>query len=586
DAASVHEPDDVVADAVNLPAIPTDGTKIRGYLYKDYTEGDSIHTNWNDFDLYKFEVPEAGMIITAETFTSATLYDHPEWCRDLDTEIYLVGADGTVYTDMKNDDKKRWGGDPWDNDFELSPGVSNTYSRLITPPVPSAGIYYLQVNSYYNSIIRTKSPARTDIDPGGGEYLVSVTLTNSAEQEPNNEMANANLIMLETITDAALSSTDSVDYFKFWADSTRMYTLNTIVPRGVNARNVIVFDLFDENGDSVLMAKSSGEYHRWGGRLSGWVPLSTGFYYCKISADVSAFTEDYPYQLRLWYGTPVSIAATVHEPDDSAAVAQSQEAIQLVPGEPYEIHSYLYADYIDTLGNWHNWNDFDLYKIEVNAGDTLVAETFTAGPDSCIRDTDTEIYLLDAEGNPVPDMKNDDKVAWAGDPWATVLEGINNTFSRLETPAIPEGMGGIYYIQVNSYFNSRNRTQNYANEHKSPGGGEYILKIGTPEHVSNVASAGANLPTKFDLSQNYPNPFNPTTNINYSLPKEEIVKLTVYNMLGQRVVELVNKKQPAGFYSLIWDAKNTNGVLMSSGIYFYRIEAGSFVKTNKMLLLK
>jgi hypothetical protein len=94
------------------------------------------------------------------------------------------------------------------------------------------------------------------------------------------------------------------------------------------------------------------------------------------------------------------------------------------------------------------------------------------------------------------------------------------------------------------------------------------------------------LPTEFTLSQNYPNPFNPTTTISYALPADAFVKLTVYNILGQKVKTLVDEHQTAGYRQVIWDGKSDRGQEVSSGIYFYQIQAGSFTKTAKMSLLK
>jgi Secretion system C-terminal sorting domain/Right handed beta helix region len=91
----------------------------------------------------------------------------------------------------------------------------------------------------------------------------------------------------------------------------------------------------------------------------------------------------------------------------------------------------------------------------------------------------------------------------------------------------------------------------------------------------------ADVPYSYSLEQNYPNPFNPTTTINYSLGKPSNVTLTVYNVLGQRVATLADGYRNAGLQSVVFDANK-----IASGVYFYRLEAGAFVKTEKMMLLK
>jgi len=96
-----------------------------------------------------------------------------------------------------------------------------------------------------------------------------------------------------------------------------------------------------------------------------------------------------------------------------------------------------------------------------------------------------------------------------------------------------------------------------------------------------TVSAASNLPKEFSLSQNFPNPFNPITQIKYALPQDCDVKLTIYNILGRKVASLVDGKQRTGYKTIRWDAGS-----FSSGIYFYRLQAGDFVQTRKMVLIR
>jgi len=94
------------------------------------------------------------------------------------------------------------------------------------------------------------------------------------------------------------------------------------------------------------------------------------------------------------------------------------------------------------------------------------------------------------------------------------------------------------------------------------------------------------VPDDFALGQNYPNPFNPTTTISYQLPQAERVKITVYDLTGRLVRELVNENQTAGAHTVQWNGIDRNGRPAASGLYLYRIRAGEFVQTRKMALVK
>ena len=135
-----------------------------------------------------------------------------------------------------------------------------------------------------------------------------------------------------------------------------------------------------------------------------------------------------------------------------------------------------------------------------------------------------------------------------------------------------------------------------------PDSGDYTLAenspcIGTGENGANMGALGVGcdvilstdtdaIPLQYALHQNYPNPFNPITTLRYDLPENSYVNVTVYDMLGRKVKTLVNTTQDAGFKSVIWNATNDYGKPVSAGVYFYQIQAGEFVQTKKMVLLK
>jgi len=99
--------------------------------------------------------------------------------------------------------------------------------------------------------------------------------------------------------------------------------------------------------------------------------------------------------------------------------------------------------------------------------------------------------------------------------------------------------------------------------------------------ITGVKLIATELPKSFSLEQNYPNPFNPTTTISFSIPTKSFVSLKVYDALGREVSLLISEELSAGTYSRQWNATN-----LPSGIYFYRLQAESFNKTQKLILQK
>lgn len=107
-----------------------------------------------------------------------------------------------------------------------------------------------------------------------------------------------------------------------------------------------------------------------------------------------------------------------------------------------------------------------------------------------------------------------------------------------------------------------------------------------PDYVGSIDNHSENKPKSFQLSQNYPNPFNPATTIAYRLDKAADVGLTIYNLLGQPVITLVEEMQPAGEYTVRWNGKDARGKAMPSGTYFYAIQVDNTRQVKQMTLLK
>ena len=117
------------------------------------------------------------------------------------------------------------------------------------------------------------------------------------------------------------------------------------------------------------------------------------------------------------------------------------------------------------------------------------------------------------------------------------------------------------------------------------GGTTYLRKhnvlIDFQNTITGIIQTAKTIPNRFELYQNYPNPFNPSTTVKYDLPKPSIARIEVYDILGRKIATLVDETKKAGSYQIIWNASR-----FASGVYFYRLEAGDYSATKKLLLLK
>lgn len=168
-------------------------------------------------------------------------------------------------------------------------------------------------------------------------------------------------------------------------------------------------------------------------------------------------------------------------------------------------------------------------------------------------------------------MKNSNTVYLAGGTGASgcVIKSTNGGLNW--TVQSTSGLTGITSID---FYQSGNSVWGYAICADGS-----VLKLS--ETITGVENPSSNVPANYSLEQNYPNPFNPTTTINFSLPKASDVSLKVYDALGNEVMSIVNGFKNAGTHSVV-----LNGSDLTSGVYFYKLQAGDFVSTKKLTLIK
>ncbi len=166
--------------------------------------------------------------------------------------------------------------------------------------------------------------------------------------------------------------------------------------------------------------------------------------------------------------------------------------------------------------------------------------------------------------------------------WATATETNNQGF-EIQRKTLNGQYSKVGYV---AGFGTSTETHSYTYTDTKVAAGSYSYRLkqidydGSYEY-SNEVNVEVVVPLEFALEQNYPNPFNPSTTIKYSVAEDGLVKLSVYNMLGEEVATLVNTTQKAGRYEVTFNATN-----LASGVYVYRIETPHFTSAKKLMLMK
>ena len=290
----------------------------------------------------------------------------------------------------------------------------------------------------------------------------------------------------------------------------------------------------------------------------------------------------------------------------AGAIADSTDLKATVYLAMDEDYLYVAIDVIDdvfsysaTEGNWWNWDAFEFYiglYDQRGAQHALPpANNRGAEPDYKLvlqqdrlfneyKSGTTPVYTPEDENYYFEELGGADYVAEAKIPFDLIAFGDDVRFHPIKGMRLPFDL----YFHDNDGTTAGDWEGNLAySPNNTDNAWQYVWEwtytwIGDTTHVTGVEDYDkGKVIDSYELAQNYPNPFNPTTTIHYSLAKAGLVKVELYNMLGQKIRTLVNEYKPAGRYTISFNAEN-----LSSGIYLYQIQAGRFAQTRKMILMK
>ena len=395
-----------------------------------------------------------------------------------------------------------------------------------------------------------------------GDYILNIDVS-AQEVEPNNSVAEAAGNTLPAgFIDAEFADTDPVDVYRLALLADHIYHVRTLKPdEGYGGEFTARLLSASDPSTNLLSETSAGYNTRYSGNLKlNIIPEASGDYFLELTSDGTAGA----YRIGL-KGRDISLLKDKGEPNNSVAEADAMGAQAFdLPGEvtTYMLYNAAFPWDPTTDHLTARWGaDVDFYRYDLVEGDTLIAESSPADGPLWPRDYDGYMELYDAAGNQID--TNDD----GGYDWHSRIQHIADS-------------DGPVYVMLRSQ--DINEGANGGGTDRDPARGEYNLTVlkkdGTPVTVTDTESA---IPDQFVLHQNYPNPFNPATTIAYSLPEAADVNLEIYDILGRRVTVLVSQIQHQGRHTITFNAPH-----LASGIYFYRLQAGSFVETRKMMLIK
>ena len=482
---------------------------------------------YGDEDWFRVDMI-AGQTLVAETKPVGG----DDWNKDTDTKLVIFAEDGTTELADDDDDGNGW------------------YS-LVDYTATADGPVYVQMRT------SRSTEGADDRTSNRGDYWLNIDVS-SAEAEPNNAFADANSLVGGFI-DATISDVDDpVDVYAIDMQTDYIYHVRTTKPEedGFDGNFSAKLYKASDTATNILSETQTGYNTRYGNdnlKLN-IIPDEAGIYYLELTAVDGAGA----YSIGV-KSNDISELKAKGEPNNTVEDADAIGAQEFdMPGVPRTFMLYN-EEFPWEVGDQitSRWgDDIDLYRYDLVAGDTIVAETSPVNGPIWPRDYDGFMEMYTSTDT----LTNDD----GGFDWHSKITHIAEVDETV-------------YVLI--------RSQDFGGgDDRDPARGEYNLSVtkmdGTPINIP-VSNEDLSQPHTFALDQNYPNPFNPTTTISYSLPQSVDVELAVYNILGQRVATLVSGVQTAGVHEVQFDASR-----FASGMYLYRITAGKNVSVKKMLLVK
>ena len=509
--------------------------------------------------------------------------------------------------------------DDW-NLFLNDGDVFHAYYEFITPFVDT--LFSGQTNPRTNVV-----PLR--LDDGGGEQNVSKIITSPGsytamftDDDTQGQHGVWNEIVYKVIgqepprdlkafsRDKSIQLTWAKNYYKDFK-MYRIYGGNTehpitVIDSVMNAdtTNIIINGL--TNGQQyyfrMTVVNSAGVESDWSAEVSA-KPMSNAFADIKLGVLQNPIFTEY---IDIFLSSnealdPTSIAATLKQggssrgiglvnKDGTNKVFQNTKIELLADGEISIIAKvklpFSVSETFDTL----SFTTKHLSKIADNTIESFDQSIRMKIRKNSIK-SDFTMLVIPAENNKVYNSKseiliNNEKYIPVSQPW--FFSPHNRKFDgEIQWDYKSDGGRNIFIAQIDendimltaTRFDEKDKIL-YTNV---SGSGTFILL----KSLSGKENMPLDIPNDFILAQNYPNPFNPQTTIKFSLPDKKTVRLEIFNMLGQKVRTLINAELAAGYHHFVWNGKNSLGESVSSGIYFYRLQAGdSFVQIKKMTLIR